>query len=165
MDYKPLVALALLLPATAWAQDAQYPSRRAGLWEGTTKMGGNTLQSKSCIDPATDRKMMDYGNQKLKEMGGQLSVKVDGNVIHLSSVATIADHTMTMHQTITFHGDSEVIGEGHTTIDPPFPQMAATFPTDSTSEQHWVGPCPADMKPGDIITNGQKRNVNDIMNK
>ena len=165
MDYKPFIALAVLLPATAWAQDAHYPTRRAGLWEGTANVGNSTVLSKSCVDTGTDRQMIDYGYQQLKEHGGQVSVKVDGNVIHVSSTAPVAGHTMTIDQTLTFQGDSKVTGTGHTTIDPPFPQLATSMPTDSTSEQHWVGPCPADMKPGDIVTNGRKHNVSDMLAK
>ncbi len=165
MDYKPFIALALMLPATAWAEDAHYPTRRAGLWEGTANVGNTTVLSKSCVDTATDRKMIDFGYQKLKEHGGQVSVKVDGNVIHVSSVAQVANHNLTIEQTLTFQGDSKVTGTGHTTIDPPFPQMAASLPTDSTSEQHWVGPCPADLKPGDIVTNGQKHNINELVSQ
>src|ERR1700761_7047938 len=122
MDYKPFFALALLLPATAWAEDAHYPTRRAGLWEGTANVGNTTVLSKSCVDTATDRKMIDYGYQKMTDHGGQVSVKVDGNVVHVSSVAQVANHNLTIEQTLTFHGDSKVTGTGHTTIDPPFPQ-------------------------------------------
>ena len=165
MDYKPLIALALLLPATAWAQDMQLPTRRAGLWEGTTKMGQNTVQSRSCVDPATDHKMMEFGAEKLKQMGGQMTVKIDGNIIHMTTVAVIANHTMTMQETLTKVSDTEYTGVGHMSVDPPFPQMATAFPGDSTSEQHWVGPCPADMKPGDMETNGHRHNINDLMTK
>jgi hypothetical protein len=165
MDYKPFIVLALLLPATAWADDAHYPTRRAGLWEGAAKVGATSIQSKSCIDLATDRKMMDFGNQKLQENGGTLSVNVEGNVVHVSTVAQMGDRTMSIDQTITFHGDSQVTSVGHTMIEPPLPQMPASMSTESTTEQHWVGPCPADMKPGDIVTNGKKININDTLSK
>lgn len=165
MDYKLLIALALLLPATAWAEDVQYPPRRAGLWDGSVKMGERTTQTQYCVDPATDRQMMEYGNQKLKEAGGQVSVKIDGHVVHVSSVTKVGSRTMTMEQTLTFNGDSQVTGVGHTSFDPPMPQAGKAFPGDMVIEQHWTGGCPADMKPGDMIVNGQKINVTDMMKK
>jgi len=165
MNCKPLIVLALLLPVTALAEDGQFPSRRAGLWEGAVKMGETSIQSKYCVDPTTDRKMMEFGTEKLKEMGGKVTVEVDGKIVHVTSKVTIAGHTMTSQEMLTMVGDTQLTGVGHTVFDPPFPEMSAAFPTDTTSEHHWSGPCPADMKPGDIVTNGRKHNINDASGK
>jgi hypothetical protein len=166
METKKFLALALLLPVTAWAQDVQYPPRRAGLWEGTVKLGERVVASKYCVDAATDRQLMEMGNQKLRENGGKISVKVEGNVVHISGVSKAGDRTMTMEQTMTFNGDSQITGVGHMSFDPPMPAAAAkAMPGDMAIEQHWSGVCPADMKPGDMITNGQKFNVTEMMKK
>jgi hypothetical protein len=37
--------------------------------------------------------------------------------------------------------------------------MEKAFSGDTQIESHWVGPCPADMQPGDLISNGRKFNV------
>ena len=168
MDIKKFLALALLLPATAWADDVQYPPRRAGLWEGSMKMADRTTETKYCVDAATDRKLMEFGNEKMKQMGGDnsVSVKVDGNVVHITAVVKSGTRTATVEHTMTYTGDTRITGVGHMTFDPPLPQPAGkTMPGDMVIEQHWTGACLADMKPGDMITNGQKINVTDMIKK
>ncbi len=67
-----LLAAALAAPLTAGAQTLDLPARKAGLWEiamATEKPKGvPPFTTKVCLDPATDRELMDYG---LKLAGGK----------------------------------------------------------------------------------------------
>lgn len=160
MNYKLLTALALLLPVSAWAQDTQYPVRRAGLWLGTVQMGGVTAPTRSCVDPSTDQRVAEYGDQTLARLGDKVMLDINGRIIHVTTVSSVGDHVLTTQQTLEFKSDTEITGSGRSMIDPPTAQMAVA---DTTSEQHWVGPCPANMRPGDIISNGHRHNINDTL--
>ncbi|MEI9984333.1 MAG: DUF3617 family protein [Aliidongia sp.] len=159
MNLKLLPALVLLVPMLASAEDVQYPPRRAGLWEGSTKLGETTIQSKMCVDPASDHKLMEVGLDSVKQMGGTMSVTVDGPVVHFKTSATISGHTISSEEIMTMAGDTALSGTGHTTVDPPFPEFEKAFPGTTQMEAHWVGPCPPDMKPGDVSSNGRKFNA------
>jgi hypothetical protein len=159
MTTKLLLALALLLPGMALADEDQFPSRRPGLWEGTVKTGGAPRPSKSCVSPASDRKMLEFGAEQLKKMGGQITTSVEGKTIHLTTVATLAGRSMKAEETIVLTGDTLMTGTGHTSFNPPLPGMGRSMDRDTEMESHWVGPCPADMQPGDVIADGKKFNV------
>ncbi len=160
MNYKLLTVLALLLPVSAMAQDTQYPARRPGLWVGTVQMGPVFAKSESCVDPSTDRQMTAYGDQKLARLGDKVALDTDGRIVHVTTVAAVGDHVLTTHQTLDFQSDTKITGRGQTMIDAPARQIETA---DTTSEQHWVGACPANMRPGDIMTNGRVRNINDTL--
>jgi uncharacterized protein DUF3617 len=67
-----LLAAILAAPVAASAQTLDLPTRKAGLWEISMTVekpkGMPAITTKACLDPATDRELMDHG---LKLAGGK----------------------------------------------------------------------------------------------
>lgn len=166
MDYKPLIALALLFPACAWADNARRPPPRAGLWAGTAKHGDSdsAAETRYCIDATAKQKLPGASlDDWTKKHGTKIKVTVDGNTVHAVAVVKMAElgkHTiMTTEITLTYSGDAKettgITDVIHTSLDPPSSEGS----DDTTIEEHWAGACPTDMKPGDMIVNGRKIDI------
>jgi hypothetical protein len=163
MNYKPLIALALLLPAFAWADKAHRPPPRAGLWLSTMKDGGSdrAFETRLCVDAGSKRNLpsADPG-EWVKRHGGKISETVDGNTIHAVVVVKVPElgkhAVMTTEMTLLYIEDVnetiEVAGSVHASLDPPSSDRSH----DTIFDEHWAGPCPADMKPGDVTVDGRK---------
>jgi hypothetical protein len=156
-----LAALFCAAAPAAWAQidGIDLPQRKPGLWLQTTTIGEMHLESKACVDRGTDKAMLLAGMNKMKDMGLKMSVTGGGDTYTIHTTAAIPDHTINSTMVLHFINDSAIHGDGKTHIDPPFEH--GEMPTDSSMQQDskWIGPCPADMKPGDVITNGRKTNL------
>jgi hypothetical protein len=163
----PALGLAALMGAaalgTALADDIQFPSRRPGLWEQSVSTGDVTKNtSKSCVSHESDHAMMQYGFQKLKEMGGTMTVTGGPKVFHIETSNTVNGRKVASATTLTFVDDTTVQSRGHMHMDAaadPKSPMGAAMDMDMTNDSVWKGPCPADMQPGDMIMNGRKMNV------
>jgi hypothetical protein len=148
------------------------PMRKAGLWEQTmTRDGGQSMGPmgagmKLCLDAATDAQMHVFGRQFGRGMCQQQSVSrgPDGSYAFASScdlpnggkVVSKGAASGDFNSKYVVRMESDVTGamserrNGHHTME-----MTGV----------WKGPCPADMKPGDMLLgNGVKVNVSQMMN-
>jgi hypothetical protein len=163
--FSAFVALAIVMPCLApqfaSAQESNFPPRRPGLWQMTIKAGPQTMTSKQCVDQTSDKKLMDMGMDAMRQRGGKMTVTHTGNTFHISSMVNIPGHTITTTEDITFVNDTTITGRGHSHINPPFDQAGAPPPdTDMSNNSKWLGPCTADMRPGDVVLpNGQRFNA------
>lgn len=156
------LSLVALLPHLASATD--LPKRRSGLWETTVTPGkGLPPQTmKECVDEATDTAMMKSATDTSKAMGASCSKnEFKPTATGFESESECAMAGTKIHSKGSFTGDfaSAYAGSVTTTMTP------AMFgePTSITtiSAKH-LGPCAADMKPGDVVlANGMKMNMKD----
>jgi hypothetical protein len=147
------VALALSsTPGGAQAEEA--PTRKPGLWELTTSLQG-APKTLMCVDAASQEKLNTMGKQALKDLDcSKNESHRNGDVYTLDSVCKLLGSTQTSHSVTTSIGDAEYTTEISSHFDPPLKYVGA----DSKTTQHgrWLGPCGPDMKPGDMMMNGQK---------
>jgi len=162
---KACLIVAVLVPI-AMATGAgleDLPKRKPGLWEMSTTSVGNKgapAMSKVCIDAATDRELLNFGLGMANQLCSKRDIKVSGSVATLNMVCTIGSSQAISRSTITYGGGTAYRAEVRAHFEPPFLGQ-----TDSTTTQQakWTGPCPPDMKPGDLVTgNGVKINLKDL---
>ncbi|MFZ1960536.1 MAG: DUF3617 family protein [Methylovirgula sp.] len=148
--------LAAIFCSAALADD--YPSRKPGLWEVTITAEGTPAHAmQMCIDAATDQIFHNVGTDLRSKHCTQNDVKVNGSVVTSDSVCKVHGTTVTTSATTNFNGDSAY----HTDVKSHFdPALLGKTDEALTQDGKWTGPCPANMKPGDLVlTNGIKINV------
>jgi len=145
-----LIALAIAIPAVARADDP--PSRKPGLWELATSMK-DAPKTQMCVDATSEATFNAMGAGTMKETCSQVQGHRDGARYTQDSVCKLMGSTLTSHTVMTFVSDAEYTVEVASHYDPPLMGKA-----DSTTTMNgkWIGPCGADMKPGDMMVNGMK---------
>jgi hypothetical protein len=159
-----LVAMLIAVSSTTLAATIEdLPRRKPGLWEMTIVPGeGERARpaSKVCIDAATDLELMRFGLGLTDQLCSKRDLSVKGEVATIDAVCKIGNSQQTSRSTIRFTGNSAYRTEVKAKFDPPF--MGRSEST-TIQEAKWTGPCPADMKPGDLVTGpGVKINIRDI---
>ncbi|MFO1057451.1 MAG: DUF3617 family protein [Dongiaceae bacterium] len=151
-------AAAALAAAAAVAGD--FPARKPGLWEITiTGVGGTKkpLTAKLCLDQATSDALIGQGMAQAKSQCSKREVHFSGSTGTFDSICKFSTVTVTSHGTIVFTGDDAYRTISTMHYDPP---MHGKADASVQSDGKWVSPCPADMKPGDMITaTGARINV------
>jgi hypothetical protein len=157
------VALVLVAAtcSSAIVRAGELPHRRPGLWEIThinVDAGNPARTSKICIDAATEALLRDMGASVAKSICSKTAVSISGNAVSVDSVCQIDRSRLTNHTVITFTSETTYHHVAAIHFDPPLLGR-----TDSTSEMdgRWLGPCAADMRPGDVITAMGKFNLVD----
>jgi Protein of unknown function (DUF3617) len=130
----------------------ELPHRRPGLWEITRlNVDANkpARTSRICIDGATETLLRDMGTSFARGNCSKAAVSVSGHAINVDSVCQLERSRLTNHTVITFTSDTTYHHVAAAHFDPPLFGRA-----DSTSEMdgRWLGPCTAEMRPGDVTT-------------
>lgn len=140
------------------------PARASGLWETSISMdtGMPSQKMKECVDQATDAEMLKTAMDTSKAMGGTCSKNTftrTASGFESESVCTVGGSTISSKGTFTGDFASGYTGEVVTTYNPP---LFGNGGSKTTFTAKHLGPCGADMKPGDIImANGMKPNMKD----
>jgi len=149
------------------AAPATPPPRKAGLWEQKISTGSMQQTMKMCLDASVDQKMKWWGSQaKGKSDCTQQTVTPHpGGGWDFHAVCPMGESgTITSDGSATgdFGSHYKVEVTSVTTGSP----MAQANGTHKTSiEATWTGPCPADMKAGDMeMPGGMRINMTDAMN-
>ena len=143
---------------------AALPTRKPGLWQQIVSTGGMNQESHICIDPTVEAKISVWGAQAGKKLcdtsqitpipggGWQFSSSCDmGTGGKIVSAGKITGDFTTNYMVAT-----ESTTQGAAT-----PQMNGVHKM--TLVGLWEGPCPADMKPGDMtLPGGMKMNLLDM---
>jgi hypothetical protein len=141
-----------VLFTTASASAADFPARKAGLWE-ITIAGPHSIKVRQCADAASDQAMAQAGIG-LPGDCPKHDVQESGSAITIDSVCKSAGKTTTSHIVITGSLDSKYT----MTMTSQAPGTSVRGPMTLYAE--WLGPCRADQKPGDVIMpDGTKVNV------
>lgn len=148
-------AIALAVCAGTAAAD-ELPPRKAGLWEIVTQPSNPKLQPRTqrlCLDHDTDALLSRMGVQTGQQACSTLDVKVSGNRATIHAVCKLGESTLTSDAVTTYSGDSSYRTEIHGRFAPAF---AGTSDTRTVQDGKWSGACPADMKPGDLVTTASR---------
>ncbi len=157
------IFLCLLVPFASFSAD--YPQRKAGLWEIQNSMegmpAGQTIRQ--CVNPEMDKKMIEMGSNMNEQMGADCS-KVEFRKEGKNYVSETDCNMggMRMISKSVFSGDFNKNYTGVTTVsfEPPVMGMKNQKMKQTA---RWVGACEPGQKPGDIIMpNGQKLNINSM---
>ncbi len=155
----PLIAALLaVLPVGAIADE--YPPRKPGLWEITmTNKGDPPMVTQMCIDAASEAAMTKRGEATMARICSRNEVHRSGNVYTSDSVCHPVSSETTSHTVTTYHGDASYTVVSTIHHNPP---LMGHADQEMSQEAKWLGPCGADMKPGDMIVNGQKMRMGGI---
>jgi hypothetical protein len=72
--------MAFVVVLTCAVPAADFPARKAGLWEMTTTTNGRTMPIKQCIDAATDQAMQANTSQSSQRSCSKRDMQKSGNV-------------------------------------------------------------------------------------
>jgi hypothetical protein len=151
-----LIAAATLHPAAA----DDMPSRKPGLWQVVMVRSGRNMSAneiKSCIDANTDAEMFKMGMSSAQSICSRMESHRDGDVFTTSAVCKINETEMTSRSVSHFSGNSAYHSDITTKFDPPLMGKSESV---MAQDAKWMGPCPPDMQPGDIVMgNGMKMNM------
>ncbi|WP_293376383.1 DUF3617 family protein [Phenylobacterium sp.] len=127
------------------------PLRKAGLWTQTVTSAKATQSIKMCLDEAVQKKMQLWGQSMGKSDCQEHSFKPHpGGGWDFHSVCKLGESgTVTSDGSATGDFNSHyTVTLTSTTTGSPMPQANGEHKT--VMEASWSGPCPADMKPGDM---------------
>jgi hypothetical protein len=144
------LALLMLVGATCAHADS-YPHRKPGLWELTMSSPDSKappVTSRMCIDPATEASLMSGAGGACSTVCSTCDVKFTGSSGTVDTVCKFGGNTQTTHSQITFTGDTGYRSEVLAKFEKP---IGGKTERRSLHEAKWVGTCPADMKPGDVV--------------
>jgi hypothetical protein len=158
----PMLMAALLCAAPALA--VELPTRKAGLWELKMLRAGSPtpeMTMQHCTDEATDKKMTTQLSPMSKENCSKNDTVKTATGYATDSVCSFRGSTMTSHSEVT--GDFNSGYSVKVTSHNENPPAGAPRDTNMTLEAKWLGACPADQKPGDIVMPGGFRmNITDM---
>jgi len=142
------------------------PARKPGLWELKMAFENSRLPERvmqQCIDAATDKLMNTGFGGGAQENCSKQDTQHIGSTLVIDSTCTFGPATTTSHAVVTGSFDSAYsVDVTSTRQGAPAPGMAPTGSTHMKMEAKWLGPCAADQKPGDVITDGRKMNLLDL---
>jgi hypothetical protein len=151
---------AVLIPSLACAQGG-VPQRRDGLWEMTIQMSApvqTTMTSRQCTDATQEKGGAVFNGNTPRASGVDCKAGTPlpavGGGWSYSTVCHMRNMTMTTSGTARGDFKTGYHIDSVTRMSPaPMPQMAESH---MVMDAKWVGPCPADMKPGDVEMNGRR---------
>lgn len=158
------LASVVLFAASASAQD--FPPRKPGLWQIDMTMPGGPMpqqmqQMKMCIDAATDAEMHKMGMSAAQGMCGKPDISRSGSTLTVNSNCKVGDVQTTTQAITKFTGDTAYHTDVNTKFNPP---MQGRAEQKMAQDAKWVGACPADMQPGDVVMgNGMKVNIKQML--
>jgi len=168
---KPIAWLGLFLfsslPTSAYDLPKDIPVRKPGLWEMrmTGTVGPNQVKAikNYCLDANADRALHELSilRKELQVVHNDIScqspkISLSGNLLigQMACRTNAPDDGETagvdFRWKMAFKNDSEVVNEEHSV------PRDVMFLTENITieEQRWIGECPADQKPGDVLDLG-----------
>jgi hypothetical protein len=160
-----VTSVAIVKPAAA---PMTPPPRKAGLWEMKIATSGMSQTMKQCLDEATEQKMKWWGSQAQKS--GNSDCEQETITPHAGGGWDFhAVCKMGESGTITSDGQATGDFSSHykvevNSVTTGSPMAQANGAHKTTIEAAWTGPCPADMRAGDMeMPGGMRINMADAM--
>jgi Protein of unknown function (DUF3617) len=128
--------------------------------------GGPAMNERICLDAATEQLLYKVGAGMNQRMCSRTDVHGAGGKVTVDTTCHIGTSTVTGHSVITFVGNTSTHTDTTTHFDPP---MFGQTDRSSTQDGKWIGACPADMKPGDLVISSprmpqpMRMNLNDML--
>jgi hypothetical protein len=137
---------------------ADFPTRKAGLWQvSTTTANGRAISVQQCVDAQTDQAMQSRFASTPQRSCSKRNVQRSGDTITIDTVCTIGGQTRSSHMVVTGSFDSNY------TMTMTSQVQGLPAPRTTTTTAKWLGPCAAGQKPGDMIMpNGKTMNILDM---
>lgn len=161
--FRVLLSLAKSFIALAPAAQAdEFPLRKPGLWEIATSLGDAAPQiARYCIDAETEARMRAVGEGHMAGFCSRRDVQRSGDLVTTDSVCRVGPSLVTSHAVTTLTGDAAYSTVTTFHYDPP--TQTGVADTKTSQEAKWLGPCGADMQPGDMMIQGQKFHLPEMM--
>lgn len=164
MRYPRAAFFVSLVIVIGLAAAGDLPQRKPGLWEMSLSSPGSRRPpriSRYCIDAATAALMDNYAAGATQKTCRKNESHREGASIIIDSECTISSSKVTGRAVVTAADGDHV----HVTIHSHFdPALFGSADLDTIQDSRWLGACPADMRPGDVITaTGQKVNLKSVM--
>jgi hypothetical protein len=168
-----LAAAALAAPTALSAQTLDLPARKPGLWELSTTIErprGSaptdkpkpfpSIAAQMCLDPSTDRELMDYTLKLTEGRCKKLTSKRDGKSIVIDADCTFAGRASKTRTVLTGDFQSAYTVRTEGTIERGSKGTQSMLTTQTAT---WKSAdCPG-MKPGDIsLFGGVKMNIHQL---
>lgn len=139
--------------SAATRKAVETPKRKPGLWTQTTNVEGlgSIPAVRICLDAAADQKIAWWGQQGARAgcVKNEVNHNADGSWSFSSLCQTVGGiRTSTTGSASGDFQDSYEVRATSTTEGSPMPEMNGSHSV--VIEAKWEGPCPADMKPGDM---------------
>jgi hypothetical protein len=158
------LAALVLLPLAAsgvFAGGLEIPPRKAGLWDVKMTPGGGAampaMSMKMCLDPSTDKKMMENGLAMTEGKCSRMEQSRDGDAIIIESTCDFGHGVTTTRATIS--GDFQSTYKMEIVADREGGSSPLPKHTEMTQEATWEGACGGGMEPGDVLMMGRKFNI------
>jgi hypothetical protein len=159
-----LAALFVTVPVVASAQE--FPRMKPGLWQTATSSDQAKAKNEPprvtsiCMDPSVQKVMMQFSQGAMHGMCSKQDMKISGGTVTGDTICTFGGSKMTGHSVMKFSGDTAYHTDATSSYDPPFMGMKDAV---TTIDGKYMGPCPADMQPGDLkMANGTVINLKTI---
>ena len=161
ISWTMLAACAAVLACTTVAAEAagiDLPARKPGQWEikMTPKTAGAapTMTTQLCLDAASDKALLEKGLAMSPGCTTQQSRDGSGNMV-FDATCDIGGRKTKSHTVISgdfqSHYEIDIVSDSEGG-NPALPKHA-----EITQQATWVGACPADMKPGDMLLPGGRK--------
>jgi hypothetical protein len=147
-----LLSLALLLPAAGAAANDDPPPRKDGLWNLTIEGGAKPITVVMCVDAASEQKTLAKGRELMAGRCSKMEMHRSGNTFTQDSVCDLMGSKRISHSVTTLVDDATLATTTSIKYDPPKPGLRDQ---ETKQTMKWVGPCGADLKPGQTIVNGK----------
>jgi hypothetical protein len=150
-----IAAAALCVTQAATAQDS-LPRRKPGLWEATTEAAqrpGRPMKTQQCVDAKTDAAL------QRRVLAGEGSASCQSSPLkkhrggfEMTSTCKTSRGTAITQVSLKGSMNSDYRIDASTRFEPPISGLAEAR---RSIHARWTGPCPADMKPGDMRIDGK----------
>src|SRR5579859_5751294 len=158
------ILIAALVTSVTCVQAQDAPKRKPGLWEivsSSDRSGSQPRTVKMCTDAKTADLFSQLGDRASQKACSKRDVQNQGSQIVTDTVCTIAQSQVTSHTVMTFDNPTSFTIKVHSRYEP---ALFGRTESNSTQTGKWVGACPADMKPGEVLSpNGVRINLNAVL--
>ena len=153
--YSVFFSFAIFFSNTALAE-SNFPNIRPGLWETQTLVEGEkSKSSKACVDEKSLKTLLDKSKEMLNGVCTGMNLKKLGKQKYAQDI-TCDLGVMNTYISTSIEGDFEKKFSAQT-ITKMVPALNGKPEEKSSSNARFIGSCPKNMKPGDIIlANGKK---------
>jgi len=147
------MAIVCACAAAGAARAEDTPVRKSGLWELTIDTGANKVVARQCVDAASQAAAAAKVKSLAESMCSKRETRRQGDVFVQDSVCQLMGSERIAHSETTAISENEFRSVNTVHYHPPMNGMTDTT---STASAKWLGPCDADLSPGEMIVNGRK---------
>lgn len=144
-----LLMCALHVAAAAHAEDA--PARRAGLWEVVaTRTGARPERNlRVCIDKASEAGLNNLDMVTNTGDCEKNDTQLEADAVMIRSVCHFRGSRVVITASIEVKSDAVYTLVANAKYSPP---LLGRRQITTRQEANWIGPCPADIRPGDVVS-------------